>query len=87
MTTEEAMDWFERRAESITLGDKCAEAERVAIIALKQQQDVKQLEAENTILRKVLELAILNHTIDSKTADVKLQRYINFVKKESENES
>jgi hypothetical protein len=38
MTTEEAMGWFERRAESFTLEDRCAEAERVALAALQEQQ-------------------------------------------------
>ena len=30
MTKQEALDWFKRRAESITLSDKCAEAEKIA---------------------------------------------------------
>jgi hypothetical protein len=29
MTTEEAIGWFERRAEAFTLEDRCAKAERV----------------------------------------------------------
>ena len=50
------------------------------------ENSVEQLQAENVMLKKVLDLVISNHSIDSETAETKLQRYINFVKEESENE-
>ena len=35
MTNEEALGWFKRRKESITLGDKCQQAEDIAITAIE----------------------------------------------------
>lgn len=34
MTKQQALEWFERRHESITLSDKCAEAENVAMLCI-----------------------------------------------------
>ena len=34
MTKQQALEWFERRAESITLSEKCAEAENVAMLCI-----------------------------------------------------
>jgi len=36
MTKQQALEWFECRAESITLSDKCAEAENVAMLCIAE---------------------------------------------------
>lgn len=36
MTKQQALEWFERRHESITLSDKCAEAENVAMLCIAE---------------------------------------------------
>ena len=36
MTKQQALEWFERRHESIKLSDKCAEAENVAMLCIAE---------------------------------------------------